>query len=66
MASALAGILAYGLMQMDGISGLEGWRWVSLFLSAISLATLDISHTAYTSYASYIPCIFSVSSITIY
>ena len=27
------GILAYGLMQMDGVGGLAGWRWVSyLFL----------------------------------
>jgi hypothetical protein len=28
MASALSGILAYGLMQMDGIGGLAGWRWI--------------------------------------
>ena len=27
LASALSGILAYGLMQMDGVSGVEGWRW---------------------------------------
>jgi hypothetical protein len=28
MASAFAGILAYGLMQMHGLGGLEGWRWI--------------------------------------
>lgn len=28
MASALSGILAYGLMQMKGLSGLNGWRWI--------------------------------------
>jgi MFS family permease len=28
MASAFAGILAYGLMQMHGLAGLEGWRWI--------------------------------------
>lgn len=28
MASALAGILAYGLMQMSGLGGLTGWRWI--------------------------------------
>ncbi|KAL9010585.1 MAG: hypothetical protein Q9173_004496 [Seirophora scorigena] len=25
---AFGGILAYGLMQMDGIQGKEGWRWI--------------------------------------
>ena len=28
MASGFGGILAYGLMQMDGLSGLSGWRWM--------------------------------------
>ena len=28
VASAFAGILAFGLMQMKGIQGLEGWRWI--------------------------------------
>ncbi|KAE8454444.1 hypothetical protein EG329_000066 [Mollisiaceae sp. DMI_Dod_QoI] len=28
MASAFAGILSYGLMQMDGLGGLSGWRWI--------------------------------------
>ncbi|KAJ5379380.1 phthalate transporter [Penicillium cosmopolitanum] len=28
MASGLGGILAYGLMQMDGISGRTGWEWI--------------------------------------
>ncbi|OCT53025.1 putative transporter [Cladophialophora carrionii] len=28
MASGFGGILAYGLMQMDGLSSLEGWRWI--------------------------------------
>ena len=28
MASGFGGILAYGLMQMDGLSGLSGWRWI--------------------------------------
>jgi MFS family permease len=28
VASALAGILAYGLMQMDGAQGIAGWRWI--------------------------------------
>lgn len=28
MASALSGILAYGLMQLKGRAGLDGWRWI--------------------------------------
>ncbi|KAL6253261.1 hypothetical protein RBB50_000984 [Rhinocladiella similis] len=28
MASGFGGILAYGLMQMDGLSNLSGWRWI--------------------------------------
>lgn len=28
LASALSGILAYGLMQMDGLGNLSGWRWI--------------------------------------
>jgi MFS family permease len=28
LASACAGILAYGLMQLDGTAGYRGWRWI--------------------------------------
>ncbi|KAL8909680.1 MAG: hypothetical protein Q9171_004951 [Xanthocarpia ochracea] len=28
LASAFGGILAFGLMQMEGISGYRGWRWI--------------------------------------
>ncbi|KAK0625286.1 major facilitator superfamily domain-containing protein [Bombardia bombarda] len=28
VASAFAGILAYGIMQMAGLAGLNGWRWI--------------------------------------
>ncbi|CAG8104179.1 unnamed protein product [Penicillium olsonii] len=28
MASGFGGILAYGLMQMDGLAGKAGWRWI--------------------------------------
>lgn len=27
-AGAFSGLLAYGIDHMDGISGLEGWRWM--------------------------------------
>lgn len=28
MASAISGIMAYGIMQMDGLGKLSGWRWI--------------------------------------
>ncbi|KAK3346753.1 general substrate transporter [Lasiosphaeria hispida] len=28
VAAAFAGILAYGIMQMAGLAGLNGWRWI--------------------------------------
>lgn len=29
MAGAFSGLLAYGIVNMDGLGGYEGWRWVS-------------------------------------
>lgn len=28
VAAAFAGILAYGLMQMEGLANIRGWRWI--------------------------------------
>jgi len=36
MASALAGILAYGLMQMAGLRGYAGWRWIFIMEGIIT------------------------------
>jgi MFS family permease len=33
MASAISGILAYGIMQMDGLGNLSGWRWIFVVCS---------------------------------
>ncbi|KAF9922493.1 hypothetical protein FBU30_007359 [Linnemannia zychae] len=30
MAGAFGGVLAYGIAQMDGVSGLHGWQWIFL------------------------------------
>jgi MFS family permease len=35
-ASAFAGILAYGLMQMSGLAGLKGWRWIFIMEGVIT------------------------------
>jgi MFS family permease len=36
MASALAGILAFGLMQMQGLQGYAGWRWIFIMEGIIT------------------------------
>ncbi|KAH6654659.1 major facilitator superfamily domain-containing protein [Truncatella angustata] len=36
VASAFAGILAYGLMQMSGLGGLTGWRWIFIMEGIIT------------------------------
>lgn len=37
-ASAFAGILAYGLMQMQGIRGYSGWRWIFIMEGIVGLS----------------------------
>ncbi|KAK3669494.1 hypothetical protein LTR78_010641 [Recurvomyces mirabilis] len=36
LASALSGILAYGLMQMGGVAGIRGWRWIFIMEGVIT------------------------------
>ncbi|KAK6819457.1 hypothetical protein PG987_015940 [Apiospora arundinis] len=36
--SALAGILAYGLQQLDGNAGLQGWRWIFIIEGVLTCA----------------------------
>ncbi|KKK26403.1 phthalate transporter [Aspergillus rambellii] len=38
VASALAGILAFGLMQLNGTQGLSGWRWIFILEGVITVA----------------------------
>jgi len=37
LASACAGILAYGLMQMNGLQGLTGWRWIFIIEGILTM-----------------------------
>lgn len=37
-ASALSGILAYGLQQLEGRQGLGGWRWIFILEGVITVA----------------------------
>ncbi|KAL8663677.1 MAG: hypothetical protein Q9202_003623 [Teloschistes flavicans] len=36
IANAFGGILAYGLMQMDGLGGKAGWRWIFIMEGLVS------------------------------
>ncbi|KAH8898121.1 retrograde regulation protein 2 [Thozetella sp. PMI_491] len=36
-ASALAGILAYGFMQMNGLGGYGGWRWIFIMEGLLTI-----------------------------
>ncbi|KAI8145523.1 major facilitator superfamily domain-containing protein [Fennellomyces sp. T-0311] len=47
LAGAFGGVLAYGIMQMDGIRGMHGWQWIfiieaipTLFLATITYFVL--------------------------
>ncbi|KAL4786832.1 MFS general substrate transporter [Aspergillus varians] len=37
LSGAFGGLLAYGLLQMDGVGGYPGWRWVYLIEGAFSI-----------------------------
>lgn len=37
LASACAGMLAYGLMQLNGREGLTGWRWIFIIEGALTM-----------------------------
>ncbi|KAG5996316.1 hypothetical protein E4U54_002602, partial [Claviceps lovelessii] len=38
VAAAFSGILAYGLMQLDGREGLSGWRWIFIVEGVLTCA----------------------------
>ena len=44
VASGCSGILAYGLMQLDGRAGLEGWRWIFLVFGLITIAAAILGY----------------------
>ncbi|KAF7325055.1 hypothetical protein MKEN_00548100 [Mycena kentingensis (nom. inval.)] len=44
VASAFAGILAYGLQQMGGLSGLNGWRWIFIIEGVLTCVLAGIGY----------------------
>jgi len=45
-ASAFAGILAYGLMQMKGVAGYNGWRWIFIMEGILTCVIAVIGYFA--------------------
>ena len=43
MASAISGILAYGIMQMNGFANLSGWRWIFIVRTRIFISLLYLN-----------------------
>lgn len=37
LASGFSAILAYGLARMNGLGGLEGWRWIFIMLGLVTI-----------------------------
>ncbi|KAJ9142830.1 MFS general substrate transporter [Coniochaeta hoffmannii] len=44
MASGFGGILAYGIQQMDGLSGLDGWRWIFILEGALTCVLAFVAY----------------------
>lgn len=38
IAGAFSGLLAYGIAHMDGVGGLEGWRWIFILEGIVRTA----------------------------
>lgn len=44
VAAAFAGILAYGLMQMNGLAGYSGWRWIFIMEGILTCIVAAIGY----------------------
>jgi len=42
--SGLGGILAYGLMQMEDVGGIRGWRWIFIMEGLLTVVIATISY----------------------
>ncbi|KAL2829619.1 MFS general substrate transporter [Aspergillus pseudoustus] len=42
LSGAFGGLLAYGLLQMDGVSGFAGWRWVFIIEGLMSIVIVPV------------------------
>ncbi|KAI0834763.1 major facilitator superfamily MFS-1 [Hypoxylon sp. FL0890] len=44
VASACSGILAFGLIQMDGVAGLQGWRWIFIIEGVLTCLLASLGY----------------------
>ncbi|KAI7848882.1 major facilitator superfamily domain-containing protein [Circinella umbellata] len=54
-AGAFGGVLAYGLMQLDGVQGLGGWQWIFIIEAIPTLVLAIISYTSLPDYPETTP-----------
>jgi hypothetical protein len=60
MASACSGILAYGLMQLKGRAGLDGWSWIFIVSTTISVSFSSKTNTQTLQFEGLITCVAGV------
>jgi MFS family permease len=51
VASAFGGILAFGLMQMNGVAGFGGWRWIFIIEGIVSPARAILNDQSVVTFA---------------
>lgn len=44
VAAAFGGILAFGLMQMEGLAGYGGWRWIFIIEGIVRSTLWPLEH----------------------
>lgn len=45
LCSAFSNILAYGLMQMEGVGGVRGWSWIFIMEGLITVVVATVAYT---------------------
>lgn len=43
VAGAFSGLLAFGIAKMDGVGGLEGWRWIFILEGIVTVVVASAS-----------------------
>lgn len=58
LAAAFGGILAFGLMQMDGLQGYRGWRWIFIVEGCVCSSCIPVlAGTEYADISSQLTCL---------
>lgn len=61
MASAFSGILAYGFMQMAGLGGLAGWKWIFIVSNPLTLLGVNSPQLKKIQWEGIITCLLGIA-----